>query len=242
MSTLLIGLDDTDNDTSPGTGRLARDLMALAVERGLTPVGVTRHQFLVDPRIPYTSHNSGACVALRGAGGAADGAFAFDFVAERAAPGSDPGVCVAEIEAVADAVTALGRRATREIVTKADAYAAARAGGLDLRELGGSGLGVIGALGSVGLHAGGADGRFIDMPGLRALGDRVALDELAAIGITVRFEGDRAGEPPAGPCCTLGWIRPRLMDGRALLPLEWSASHHAWIPVDRQQAKQGHSR
>ena len=61
MKTFLIGIDDTDNETSPGTGRLARKLQEECIPRGLISLGVTRHQFLVDPAIAYTSHNSGAC-------------------------------------------------------------------------------------------------------------------------------------------------------------------------------------
>ena len=64
MSLFLIGIDDTDNQTSPGTGQLARRLAAEASTRGAVNRGITRHQFLVDGRIPYTSHNSGACVAI----------------------------------------------------------------------------------------------------------------------------------------------------------------------------------
>ncbi|KPK74876.1 MAG: hypothetical protein AMJ79_12975, partial [Phycisphaerae bacterium SM23_30] len=60
MATILIGIDDTDNAASRGTGFLARQLFRQCQNRQLRPLGVTRHQFLIDPRIPYTSHNSGA--------------------------------------------------------------------------------------------------------------------------------------------------------------------------------------
>ena len=64
MPLILIGLDDTDNLTSPGTGQVARGLWSQCLARGHHPTTVTRHQFLVDPRIAYTTHNSGACVTL----------------------------------------------------------------------------------------------------------------------------------------------------------------------------------
>ena len=54
---IYIGMDDTDNKTSRGTGRLARAVAATLSEQ-LEVWGVTRHQLLVDPRVPYTSHNS----------------------------------------------------------------------------------------------------------------------------------------------------------------------------------------
>ena len=71
---VLLGLDDTDIlGHKPGTGRLARDLAAhLADTFPVRAAGVVRHQLLVDPRIPYTSHNSPACVILETFDGSAD--------------------------------------------------------------------------------------------------------------------------------------------------------------------------
>jgi hypothetical protein len=58
---LLIGIDDTDNLESRGTGYCVRQLANWLSEKNLVvPLGITRHQLLVDPRIPYTSHNSSA--------------------------------------------------------------------------------------------------------------------------------------------------------------------------------------
>ena len=34
---------------------------------------------------------------------------------------------------------------------------------------------------------------------------------------------------------TLNWVRPRLVGGRAVWPVEWSDDEHAWIPVDRKK-------
>ena len=235
MATILIGLDDTDNATSRGTGHLARRLSAELAARGLRPLGVTRHQFLLDERIPYTSHNSGACVAVEGDGTAA-AAFAFDFVAAGSADGSDPGVCVAEAGAVGPEAVAFGRDATRRIVEMEEAFDVARAVGLDLRELGGSGLGVIGALGSVALRAEGDEGRFIDLPGLRQLQPRVTLPTLARLGVRVERRTDDRPARSDDALETLGWARPRLIGGQAVLPVQWSDEHDAWVPVDRKRA------
>ena len=239
MAAILIGLDDTDNPTSRGTGYLARRLSADLAARGLAPLGVTRHQFLLDERIPYTSHNSGACVAVEGDGGIETARVAFDFVAAGSADGSDPGVCVAEAGAVGPETVVFGRDATRRILSMNEAFEAARAADLDLRALGGSGLGVIGALGSVALRAGGNEGRFIDLPGLRRLGPRVTLAALVRLDIHVEPRpGDRPARPDDG-LETLDWVRPRLVAGEAVLPVEWSDEHDAWVPVDRKRADAG---
>lgn len=65
---LLIGIDDTDNLESRGTGYRVRQLANWLSEKNLVvPLGITRHQLLVDPRIPYTSHNSSACLVVESA-------------------------------------------------------------------------------------------------------------------------------------------------------------------------------
>ena len=70
---LLIGIDDTDNLDTRGTGYRARTLAQGLVDAGLAAVhGITRHQLLVDPRIPYTSHNSSACLQTTARGTCAE--------------------------------------------------------------------------------------------------------------------------------------------------------------------------
>ncbi len=49
----LIGIDDTDNLESRGTGHRVRWLGDLLAREDLADIkGITRHQLLVDPRIP----------------------------------------------------------------------------------------------------------------------------------------------------------------------------------------------
>ncbi|HOD82700.1 MAG: hypothetical protein BWX88_02872 [Planctomycetes bacterium ADurb.Bin126] len=234
MATWLIGIDDTDNDSSPGTGQIARRLMGECLARAWRHAGVTRHQFLVDPRIPYTSHNSGACLAVEGEGDPGELEFAFEWLAGTAADGSDPGLCLMRARAVSAEMIEFGWRAKREVVTMDQARQVARRAGADLRELGGSGLGVIGALASAALRADGNEGRFLDLPGLRELGQRVHLDEIRRLGVHVLFEQP----PPEGGgawCETLNWVRPRLADGQAVWPVKWSMEHDAWVPVDSRK-------
>ena len=61
----LIGIDDTDNSNSRGTGNLARELGSL-LQRvpGVRLLEITRHQLLISPLIPYTSHNGCICLAV----------------------------------------------------------------------------------------------------------------------------------------------------------------------------------
>ena len=59
---ILISIDDTDNLESCGTGELATQISQTIAEQGWgTCSYITRHQLLVHPDVPYTSHNSAMC-------------------------------------------------------------------------------------------------------------------------------------------------------------------------------------
>jgi hypothetical protein len=237
MPTVLIGLDDTDNDTSPGTGQLARRLMTELVQRGAKPLGITRHQFLVDDRIPYTSHNSGACVAIEWSAPIEDLTFCMDLLAAWSADGSDPGMCIADLVTVPRQIMDWGCAATREVLTIDKAIETARLNRMNLRMLGGTGQGIIGALGSVGLRADGNEGRFLDLPGLREVGDLVSAADLARLGIEIEHEGRGPGDNRIARYRTQGWLRPRLIKGKAVWPVEWSNDDDAWISIDRKRSR-----
>ena len=237
MRTILIGIDDTDNPTSPGTGRLARNLCDELTKRGMKSLGVTRHQFLIDEQIPYTSHNSGACIAVESNNGISEVDWAFDFLADASAKGSDPGACIAFGDDVQKKVFDFGQAAQERILPIEDSFELAKNSGIKLRGLGGNCLGVIGALASVGLRAQGNDGRFIDMPGLRELPRRVNVQTYERMGIAVQYETDFRHPEPADVYDTLSWVRPRLINGRAVLIVKWSEKKNAWIPIDCKKSK-----
>jgi hypothetical protein len=162
---LLVAIDDTDNLESVGTGELAAVLSASLAQRGWGKGGdVTRHQMLVHPDIPYTSHNSAMCFPAD-----IDDAYIDEFIARaetflqlESASGSDPGLCVAEIERLSapDELIAFGKSAKQVVLEKETAYELAKRLGVHLSEHGGTGQGVIGALAAVGLRMTGNDGRF----------------------------------------------------------------------------------
>jgi hypothetical protein len=223
---LLIGVDDTDNLESRGTGRLVQELIGMLPELGLgEPLGATRHQLFVDDRIPYTSHNSSACIALDigpagSCGGEAVARAVGAFLERESAPGSDPGLAVA-VPTAAAAVSAFGARAKREVLTHGEARRLAGEVGIHISAHGGDGGGIIGALAAVGLHAGGDDGRFLWLPGLRALEGTATYDDLRR-RVPIDAACDAGGREPAGSeTIELGtWVRPVLIGGRTILLLE----------------------
>src|SRR5512140_2041013 len=96
-----IGVDDTDNVKTRGTGLLVRRLaLWLQLDRLAEPHSITRHQLLVDPRIPYTSHNSTACLSIDTENVEAVWETARDLLVLEGAAGADVGLCVGRWDAI----------------------------------------------------------------------------------------------------------------------------------------------
>ena len=161
---LIISMDDTDNLYTQGTGWLMEDACKemLALEWGRISM-ISRHQLLVHPDIPYTSHNSAMVFEAQTDVDHKDIAeFLSRYLILHSAPGSDPGLCIVpELHSDAkEALISFGLRAKKEVLTKDEAYALARDVGAHLSEHGGTGGGVIGALAGIGLRLWENDGRY----------------------------------------------------------------------------------
>jgi len=217
---IYIGMDDTDNREGGGTGRVARGIAALLRESW--PVaGVSRHQLLVDPRVPYTSNNSCNVIHLapqrpEQVDRTALALQVQPLLLERCLPGSDPGLCVGGSELAGHP---FGLEAQQELVTQAEALTLAAGLGVFLRPLGGTGDGVIGALAGVILAASGNDGRFVEIGQSREMEGVVTVEALLAGGIAgVRT---REGIPVTeGRVETRGRVRPVLEGYQAVLLVE----------------------
>ena len=232
---IYVGLDDTDHiGADRGTGKVAR-WFEDSLPEGCRMVGVLRQQLLIHDGIPYTSHNSGACIALESDKGLNIRDFVFEFIAHKSAEGSDPGVCIADIRKVPKTIVEFANRTTERVVTMSEAFDLAKNAAISLHGLGGTCQGIIGALGSVGLRASGENGRVIDLPGLRELSGCVGAEAFDRIGITVEHRGNERSPGADDRYKTLDWVRPRLTGGKAVLPVQWSEKEDAWIPVDKQR-------
>lgn len=224
---IYIGMDDTDTLESRGTGRLARQA-ADQLSGDFYLHGVVRHQLLVDPRVPYTSHNSSAVIIVDGP---ADTALADLFERVRAImladfqPGSDPGLCVTS--RVPEEVIAFGRRAQTALVSQTEARSLAAAYGILLDGLGGSQDGVIGSLAGVGLSAAGNDGRYLQVGSIRGLTGLQTVETILAAGVSA--VESTSGEPVRGGLIQSEKLRPARRDGRAVALVEWAGDH--WQPI-----------
>ncbi len=227
----IVGLDDTDVLESRGTGHLARQIAA-ALATNYRVLGVTRHQLLVDPRVPCTRNNSCAAIVLR-ENGDRDGDEDLDDLLQQVQammladfqPGSDPGLCVAH--QVPGAVVAFGRRAKEQLVTLPEAWSLAASYGIRLAGLGGDQSGAIGALAAVGLAATGEDGRYVMVGSSRDLAGLQPVEALLQAGIA-------AVETPEGGAVTRGFVltdklRPARRRSRPVAVVEWAGDH--WEPL-----------
>ncbi|UCF95583.1 MAG: hypothetical protein JSW39_09855 [Desulfobacterales bacterium] len=215
-----LGFDDTDTrDSLYGTGKLVRWFQS-ALPEGFECLGVVRQQLFVCDAIPYTSHNSAAClIAETPAPDLLNDVIerAANHLARYAMNGSDPGLCVAtELDASLESLIAFGHSCTRAVATQRQALEAAKQ--FHLSGHGGTDAGIIGAAAAVGLTVSGWSGRFIEFGDLRNLPDKVLVSELNRMGIeVVSMERDAKLPAPNDTVITNGWLRPRLLGHRPVL-------------------------
>jgi len=240
----LIGIDDTDNLESRGTGFLARDLgTALAMRPGVRLLEVTRHQLLVSPSIAYTSHNSSACLVLDAE--LKDGRVleldCRSYLLHNSAAGADAGMAVAEFTQIPREIIDWGSRAKYQVLDRRAAIDLARAWNIAAAGLTGDGSGIIGALAALGLRTGGSDGRFLWLPGLRDLTGVYTLTQLLDRCSFGRVETLRGRTPRFDDRIDVGdWARPILRGGTSVLLVEENPDHeHSdWRILEKSRIKQ----
>ena len=171
-----ICVDDTDDLTkTTSTGSIADEIGRRVRERFGCEInmGITRHQLLLDERVPYTSHNSSMCFDVVIPAGAAEETdkIGWEVIHARRAESSNPGLCVLpageaeisleEICRMYDGIIRFGARAKKELIMMEEARDTAQNyPEMILKSEGDSGQGMIGALAGVGLRMTGDDGRF----------------------------------------------------------------------------------
>jgi len=241
---ILVCIDDTDNLESRGTGELASMLANQLEEQGWGQSSfVTRHQLLVHPDIPYTSHNSAMCFTAELDDDCLDDFIdhAARFLEQEAAPGSDPGLCVAAASKLSDGepLILFGRAAKERVLDKAAAYTLAGQLGLHLSEHGGSGQGVVGALAGVGLRLGGNDGRLKGRLSAGPAGARRSVADLRREPVVEAIRSLDGHLPEASELVELGEkVKTVLLNGRSVLLVEATGDAETpWRTCSRQQLR-----
>ncbi|CFX39782.1 Uncharacterized [Syntrophomonas zehnderi OL-4] len=249
---ILVSIDDTDNiDVKWGTGELASMLAEDIKKRGWgKSEPVTRHQLLVHPDVPYTSHNSSMCFAAD-----IDPArlrqlieYASYFLEKERAPGSDPGLCVVEIDRLIRPgwLIAFGYSAKQEVLTKDYAYELAEELNIHLSEHGGTGDGIIGALAGAGLRLSGNDGRFRGKLKIKPENEVASVSEILTKSQTsIRVDLVKSLETghilKKKEMVRLGeTVKPVLLGGKSVLLVTPAVvdQEAAWITLSKTQLKE----
>ncbi len=238
---IFISIDDTDNIDSRGTGEVAEVLATRIVSNGWGTCGpVTRHQLLIHPDIPYTSHNSAMCfpAEIREEMLEAVTRFCCAALAAESAPGSDPGLCILVPERLTEpeALIEYGLKAKRTVISKEEAYMTAEVHHVHLSEHGGSGEGVIGALAGAGLRLTGNDGRFKGKLKIPSPNGTTTVKEILAFGVDAvqTVEGQVLD---VHKVVDVGeWVKLVLMDGKSVLLVVQcgEGAGATWRAVDRK--------
>ena len=233
----LLVIDDTDNLESRGTGHRVRQLADWLAENQLaSPLGITRHQLLVDPQIPYTSHNSSACLSVETENPNDVWEASREFLLRESAQGSDAGLTLAKWDSINECVLSFAKRAKIAVLTMLEAEQTASQSQIRCEGLTGTHGGIIGALSAIGLHRAGNDGRFLWLPGLRELKGKYPVSEIYTKGHVDRVCTLSDVDLHTKTIVDVGeWIRPILRDGKATLYVE--EINHEWHIISKEYIK-----
>ncbi len=228
---IYLGIDDTDILGSRGTGRLARNIAA-ELSKKYQIFGVTRHQLLVHPDIPFTSHNSCAVVHTETSPTDMEEIFCTTrkLMLEDFIEGSDPGLAIADSNQVTPGTVAFGLDAKTIVVTQERAREVAKNSKIRFEGLGGTEGGIIGAIAGVGLASLKNDGRFLlkgknrELSGVRSISEIInsGIDEV----LTLQGETINEGKVQIPKNAT-----PSFIQGKAVLFVEQNEDY--WIALKR---------
>jgi hypothetical protein len=245
---ILLCIDDTDNiHIKRGTGQLAALLAQQIEEQGWGKCQpITRHQLLVHPDVPYTSHNSAMCFAADIKDDVLDDLIRYSghFLEKERAEGSDPGLCVVIPERLSKPgwLIAYGFSAKQEVLNKDYAYGVAQELGIHLSEHGGTGDGVVGALAGTGLRLSGNDGRFRGKISIAEPGRQVTVGEIMKRSYITKVKNKLDGRILEDEeLVEIGEVvKAVLMDREAVLlvkPLEDLRGNTLWRPCTKEELR-----
>lgn len=240
---LIICIDDTDNLESKGTGSIADEMREIICNEGFGKCGiVTRHQLLLHSDIPYTSHNSSMCFDCE-----IDDS-QYDTLEERlstylkneSADGSDPGICILKLTDSTNESILLkfGLRAKKSVLTKMEAYNIANELGIYLKEEGGTGQGVIGALAGVGLRLGGNDGEVKGEIKQYKKGETYTVSHLLSGNVIQKVCDLDYNILNGHERVYITWkAKPILVSKEIVLLVKWSEEKKQWVTMEKKEMR-----
>lgn len=240
---LLIGIDDTDNKESRGTGYRSRKLGVLIEKNDLGEVySISRHQLFVNPQIPYTSQNSSACLFVETCETERIIVLCRNFLLEDSADGSDVGLCIHPYEKISEEIISWGLDAKKTVLSKEKARTLAKKKNIFLEGLTGTHDGIIGALAAIGLRKQGDDGRCIWLAGkeLRDLKGIISSDEITSLTGIEKIVNSNFEPINKNIQIDVGeWVRPILKNHKPTIIVEEDKSNERinWKCVSKEYIK-----
>lgn len=221
----LISIDDTDDLTREvSTGGIA-EMIGRQLEKtgAVMREGISRHQLLLDDQIKYTSHNSSMCIEIQSDSLDIQQIMKIGekIIKDNMSAGADPGiaVCCTQKLPSPERLIAFGFDVKKRIVTKDEAYAlaaelAAECGCIMLKELGGTGIGIIGALAGIGLRLSRCDGSIRGKKCTKLAGQTVSAGEIRRrCGVEMVICIDGTVVPDDAPVLVEDFVKLMFFDG-----------------------------
>lgn len=221
----LISIDDTDDLTREvSTGGIA-EMIGRHLEKtgAVMREGISRHQLLLDDQIKYTSHNSSMCIEIQSDSLDIQQIMKIGekIIKDNMSAGADPGiaVCCTQKLPSPERLIAFGFDVKKRIVTKDEAYAlaaelAAECGCIMLKELGGTGIGIIGALAGIGLRLSRCDGSIRGKKCTKLAGQTVSAGEIRRrCGVEMVICIDGTVVPDDAPVLVEDFVKLMFFDG-----------------------------
>lgn len=241
----LLGIDDTDDAFSRGTGFHGRQLARWLTWRNLVEVhSISRHQLTTHEAVECTSHNSAVCIEFS----LVETSIIDIWQAARcglnslAAAESETGLCLAPNVEVPAGIVEFGVRCKLAPVRLTEARALS-GGQIQLGPLKDQpdAAGQVGALAAVGLRAGGDDGRVIWLPKLRMMAGVFSLAEIQrTMGVEIKAATPSGQQAASQDRIKLGrWVRPLLRRGGPVLLIEQAGrgDGYEWKLLDKDTVK-----
>lgn len=236
-----IGIDDTGDAEDRGTSHLARAWADAVESEGFgQSLGVTRHQLWPSPKIASTGKNRALAIVIETDRTVLDVEDSIvDFVRANAARKANAAIAVLSRHSDMPHALAFGRRSQQELMKLKDAERYAAESNVLLRGLGGDRSGMIGALSAAGLRAGGKDGLFIQLAGIREIEGRITAGQIRVRTALESIIDEDTGEELDRDDMieTFDWVRPRMTEDKPVLLTKRSPDEKKlWLPVDRKPA------
>ena len=238
-----VGIDDTDNEFTRGTGFRTRELADFIHRHELGSVkSISRHQLLVHPEIPFTSHNSSACMLIETEEIEKLSEFCKHYLITESADGSDVGLCIAPEIKISERLVSFGHRAKKEILAQSEARILALQEGIYLEGFLGTKGGIIGALAAIGLRKSGHDGRFFWLSGkeLREIHGVYLASELSKISNFDQIQSRNEEQVnPEDKIFVNEWLRPVLKNNKITIIVEpnTNSMEYEWRTASKEYIK-----